>query len=66
MQGLPDIFEHQPVGAALCGSIFAGLLAAALTQPADTIKTRMQGDVKKGKIFDYYFFFFFFSHFILI
>jgi len=47
MKKMPEVFGDQPVGAALLGSIIAGLMAAALTQPADTIKTRMQADVRK-------------------
>jgi len=41
----PETFKDKPMLAAALGSIFAGLLAASLTQPADTVKTRLQGDI---------------------
>jgi len=45
IENVPNTFKDYPIAASFLGSIVAGLLAAALTQPADTVKTRLQADV---------------------
>lgn len=38
----PQVFEGQPNAALLAGGIVSGVVASVLTQPLDTVKTRMQ------------------------
>lgn len=45
LSAFPDAFEGRPMLAALLASVLAGQMAALLTQPFDTLKTRMQGDI---------------------
>lgn len=41
----PQVFEGQPNAALMAGGIVSGVVASVLTQPLDTVKTRMQANL---------------------